>query len=87
MAWITEDRINDLVERVNKLRGIDKKFGPGAVKVGSAYDGHRVELITNNSGGVRALTEGYGPRREAYTYLRGMLAALDGSLNNFDGAE
>lgn len=81
MTRMTTTRLEDAAAAVNRRLGIDPN-GPystiGKVRIGAAYGGYRVERVTNEHGGIEVLSaHGYGTMREAWSFLRGMQAALD----------
>jgi len=76
---ITRKMVDARIESVNVLLGHGENPAystVGAVTLGSAYGGYRVERYCNDAGAVSTLTNGYGTLREAYGFLQGMLSGL-----------
>lgn len=48
----------------------------GNVHLSGAYGGWRVDVMDNDGGGTRTLTDYHAPMRETYAVLRGMVAVL-----------
>lgn len=78
MTRITINHLRYKVERINAINGYDDVTYStiGAIRIGRAYGGARIERVCNRYGGINALT-GYGTMREADNFLAGMLAALN----------
>ncbi len=84
MNRITNARLESLVERVNtKLERpqepwtkVDGKLKAniGNIHISGAYGGVGLHEMMNDSGGIHALKNGYGTKRELETFLLGMLA-------------
>lgn len=75
---ITRKHLEAQAEIVNKFRGLEGAgySTVGAVTISGAYGGYAVHEYSNEMGGVRDLTGGHGPAREASMFLRGMIEAL-----------
>lgn len=75
---ITTKDLEYLLSQINQEKG----YGPnppyctvGAIGLDWAYGGVKVVTYTSQSGGQRDLScFGYGTKRQAYIFLRGMLA-------------
>lgn len=80
MTRITKNMVQSHVDTVNTLLGFDPENvtykSEGAVLLGSAYGGYRVERLCNDAGGITTLQSGYGPLRESYNFLTGMIVGM-----------
>lgn len=81
---ITNKDIETLTRQLNEKHGHNVKpwntetreANIGTFYVDSAYGGVKLVQIDSESGGVRSISpNGYGTKRELYTFLRGMLGA------------
>lgn len=74
----TKNQVQRLIDILNGMLGIEDTETysvPGKIVLGSAYGGYRIEMITNEYGGITTISESYGTLREAYSTVKGMLAA------------
>lgn len=74
-----------MVDRLNVLTGHEKapwdqetrKANIGTYYIDGAYGGVKLVQIASDTGGVRTIShDGYGTKRELYTFLQGMLSGL-----------
>ena len=73
-----QNQVQNLIDILNRMLDIDDTEAysiPGKIVLGSAYGGYRIEMITNNAGGITTISESYGTLREAYATVKGMIAA------------
>lgn len=88
---ISEKQLDALARRINDVTGspvdtwLDGKGSQiGNYHVSAAYGGFGLHRIVNESGGIRAVTSGYVPKRELWELMR---AYLDGITAGSRGGE
>lgn len=88
MDRITKDDLERLVERINKATGSPLepwtrredgrlKANVGNYYLSGAYGGVKLERVCSDSGGCDDIsTDGFGTKRQLYTWMRAFLAGL-----------
>lgn len=78
---ITNRQLENMVEAINTVYGhaiepyTDGKANIGTYYIDGAYGGVKLVQLVSDGGGVRNVSpNGYGTKRELYTFLNGMLA-------------
>jgi len=78
MERITNKDLEYLVQELNAAMGFtgDVYGKPGAYTISGAYGGVKLEQFSEG-GGVRTIScDGYGTKRQLYTFLQGYLAGM-----------
>jgi hypothetical protein len=77
---ITKAMVQTRVDAINRRLGFDPETithrSVGAIHLGAAYGGYRVERLCNDAGGITTLQYNYAPLREAYNFLNGMIVGM-----------
>ena len=88
MKRITQQDLQDLVDRINEIQGQELKTyseqengtfkaNIGNYHISGAYGGVALHQMFNLSGGIRDISGcGYVPKKELYNWLRAYLAGL-----------
>jgi hypothetical protein len=73
---ITRAHVEAKLDTINRMLGNTDPNGVGTLELSGAYGGWAIHQICNEARGVRDLTGGHGPLREASLFASGMIAAL-----------